>query len=112
MKTQQQNTAHPSTPLRILPFYTGVHAVEAALEDPQSRRLLWLEILLNGDVPWEDYRKWPEVEVAYEKACTWYGHYKTMIDGLIGRPPLEHRAGKIDAREIRTFQEAIYFVSA
>ncbi len=98
-------------PLRIIPFYTGFQTLEALLEDPKSRRLLWLEILLNGDFPWEAYRDLSEVEVAFEKARIWYAHYKTMITGLVGRPPLPYKTGEIDEREIRTFQEAIYFAA-
>jgi len=111
MKKQRQNRAKQGVPFRIIPSYTGVQTLEASLEDPKSLRLLWLEILLNGNFPWEAYQDLPEVESAFEKACIWYGHYKTMIDGLIGRPPLPRRTGKIDEREIRTFQEAIYFAS-
>jgi len=34
-----------------------------------------------------------------------------MIDGLVGRSPLPRKPGKIDEREIRKFQEAIYFAA-
>lgn len=112
MKKQGQNTAKQGVPLRIIPFYIGLQSLEASLKDPKSQRLLWLEILLNGDFPWENYRDLPVLEAAYEKACIWYSHYKTMIDGLVGRPPLPRKIGKIDEREVRKFQEAIYFVAS
>lgn len=97
--------------LRIIPFYTGDHTIDALLRQPASLRLLWLEILLNGNFPWGKYRHFPEVEAAYEKACIWCHHYKTMIDGHIGRTPLEPKAGEIDEKEIRKFQKALNFTS-
>jgi len=115
---QAHNRAEPDPisaqdpPLRLLPYYTGDQTLEAALKHPADLRLLWLEILLNDDFPWDSYRHLPKVEAAYEKACLWYGHYKTMIDGHIGRAPLEAKTGKIDEKEIRTFQEALNFASA
>lgn len=108
---KQKASKQQDPPLRIIPFYTGDQTLEDSLRHPASLKLLWLEILLNGDFPWENYRHFPEVEAAYEKACIWYGHYKTMIDGHIGRIPLETKAGEIDEKEIRTFQEAINFAS-
>ncbi len=76
MKKLRQNTAKQGLPLRIIPFYTGAQSLEASLEDPKSRRLLWLEILLNGDFPWGKYRNLPEVESAFEKACICTGTIK------------------------------------
>ncbi len=111
MHSQKQKTSRSSQAFRIIPFYTGIQSLEELLLHPGSLRLLWLEILLNGDFPWEDYRHYSEVEAADQKAALWYKHYKTMIDGLIGRPPLEAKTGKIDKREIRKFQEALNFVS-
>lgn len=100
-----------AAPLRILPYYTGHASLEEALRDPRGVRLLWLEILFNGDVPWQDYLDRPEVRTAYDKACVWYGHFKTMIQGRTGRPPLEPRHGEIDMREHRRFLEAPRFVA-
>lgn len=111
MYTQKRKASAQDPPLRVIPFYTGIQSLEMLLDHPASLRLLWLEILLNGDFPWEKYRHHPEVEAAYEKATIWYGHYKTMIDGLVGRPSFEAKTGKIDEREIRKFQEAVSFVS-
>lgn len=111
MHPQKQKPSRQPAPLRIIPFYTGLQSLEALRHHPASLRLLWLEILLNGDFPWEDHRHHSEVEAAYQKAALWYTHYKTMIDGLVGRPPFEEKTGKIDEREIRKFQEAVNFVS-
>lgn len=97
--------------LRIIPFYTGDQTLEAALLNPKSVRLLWLEILLNGDFHWKGSLDRPEVKTAYEKACVWYAQYKTMVEGHSGKKELEARRGEIDMREYRTFQEALNFVS-
>ena len=97
--------------LRILPFYTGCQSLEEALKHAPSRRLLWIESLLNGDFQWEKYTHLPEVAAAHEKACIWYGHFKTMVDGHVGRTPLEIKPGCIDEKEFRTFLEALNFVS-
>ena len=53
----------------------------------------------------------PRVNAAYDKACIWYGHFKTMVSGHAGRRPLEARKGEIDTREYRKFQKALIFVS-
>jgi len=57
MKNQGSKTEKQATPLRIIPFYTGVQTLKASLEAPKSRRLLYLEILLNGNLPWDAYEK-------------------------------------------------------
>lgn len=102
---------HPATRLRILPYYTGYVSLEEALRDSRGVGLLWLEILFNPDVVWQDYLHRPEVRSAYDKACVWYSHFKTMIEGRTGRPPLPPRAGEIDMREHRRFLEALQFVA-
>jgi hypothetical protein len=33
--------------LKLLPAYTGVDSLDAALQDPRAVRLLWVEILVN-----------------------------------------------------------------
>ncbi len=101
----------PEQRLRVIPYYTGDNTLEEVLSNPKSRGLLWLEILLNGEFPWKAHLEQPQVRVAYEKACVWYGHFKTMINGRIGREPLEVRTGRIDEREYRRFQEALLFVA-
>ena len=97
--------------LRIIPFYTGDESLEAALVNPKSLRLLWLEILINESIPWEEYLDRSEVNVAYEKACAWHGQFKTMVEGHAGRRSLPLRKGNVDMREYRTFLEVLNFVS-
>ena len=97
--------------LRIIPFYTGDETLEEALRNKKGLNMLWLAILLNDCISWELYLEVPEIRMAYDKACLWYGNFKTMIDGFTGRRPLELRRGKIDDREYRKFLEAINFVA-
>jgi hypothetical protein len=97
--------------LVIIPYYTGDRTLDEVLNNPKSVGLLWLEILLNGGFPWGEHLDDPQVNAAYEKACIWYGHFKTMISGRTGRGPLEPRAGTIDEREYRRFQKALLFVA-
>ena len=97
--------------LRIIPSYTGDEALEDALKNPRSARLLWLEILLNDEVPWEDHLANPLVRSAYEKACIWYSHFLTLVNGHTGRQPLPTRDGTIDMREHRRFLEALNLVT-
>lgn len=97
--------------LQILPFYTGDRTLQTALQNPKSLRLLWLEVLFNDRVRWKDHLDRPEVRIAYEKACVWYGRYRTMIEGHSGKKMLERRPGDVDMREYRTFLEALHFVS-
>jgi hypothetical protein len=107
-KTIKKTIQHP---FRIIPYYTGDETLEEILKNPKSVGLLWLEILLNDEILWENYLNRPEIKSAYEKACVWYAHFKTMIEGHAGRKPLEVRMGKIDDREYRRFLEALNFVS-
>ena len=97
--------------LVVIPYYTGDRTLDEILNNPKSVGLLWLEILLNGRFPWEEHLDRPQVKAAYEKACIWYGHFKTMVSGHTGREPLEARQGEIDTREYRRFQEALAFVA-
>jgi len=97
--------------------------LEKILKNPKSISLLWLEILFNDKIQWENHLNQPEVKAAYEKACLWYVHFKTMVEGHTGRKPLEIRMGhdprrarcpceeKIDDREYRRFLEALNFVA-
>ncbi len=98
--------------LRLIPYYTGEETLEEVLHSPKSIRLLWLEILFNSEIPWKSYFTYPEVKAAYEKACVWFTHFKTMIQVHTGRPPLEPYSGRIDPRDYRKFLEALNFVSA
>ena len=97
--------------LRILPHYTGDRDLSQALAHSHGRELLWLEILLNGDFPWQAHLTDPAVRAAYDKACLWYSHFATMIGGRIKRPPLEPRTGVLDMREHRRFLEALEFAA-
>lgn len=97
--------------LLVIPAYTGDETLGAALKSPKSIHLLWLEILLNGEVEWESYLDHPEIRAAYEKACVWYAHFKTMVEGHTGRKPLEFKSGEVDMREHRRFMEALKFVA-
>jgi len=102
---------NPKERFLILPYYTGEETLEGVLKNPRYLRLLWLEVLLNGEIPWKAYLDRPEVRTAYEKACVWYTHFKTMVQTHTRRPPLETRSGRIDLREYRKFLEALNFVS-
>ncbi len=98
--------------LRLLPAYTGVGSLEAALNDPRALRLLWLEILVNDRLDLGPWRDRAEVQAAYAKACRWFTTYRTLVEALIQREPLPHDPGAIDPREYRTFAEALRFASA
>jgi len=95
----------------LYPYYTGQQTLEEVLQDPKGRSLLWLEILFNDQIPWENYLDRSEVQVAYKKACIWYGHFKTMILGSPRCKPLKSQPGAIDSKDYRKFLEALNFVS-
>lgn len=107
-----RDTAPAFTALQLLPAYTGVMSLEEALGDARSRRLLWLEILVNDRLeltPWSDRTV---VQDAYRKACRWYTAYRSVIDSVLSRTPLPTDPGPIDAREYRILAEALHFVGA
>lgn len=98
--------------LKLIPFYTGIKTLEDVFKDRRSLNLLWLEILLNDNIPWESYFNITEVRTAYDKACVWYSHFKTMIESYTGRKPLKIiKRDAIDDREYRKFLEALNFVA-
>jgi hypothetical protein len=100
-----------SYPLKILPAYTGLNSIEAILQVPRARRLLWLEILFNDQFdfqPWQDH---PEVQDAYSKACRWFTTYRSLIQSVLPQVSLPPDSGKIDQRDYRTFAEALQFVT-
>ncbi|OGR51357.1 MAG: hypothetical protein A3I11_06500 [Elusimicrobia bacterium RIFCSPLOWO2_02_FULL_39_32] len=97
---------------KILTTYTGVRTLEDALNDKNSLKLLWLEILCNDTIDWESYFNIPMVKSAYEKAAIWYRHYRTMIDQNIHRKPLKEVTGEWDPREYRRFVEVLNFVAS
>ena len=92
---------------RIIPYYTADKTLDEALKNPKSLCLLWLEILFNGVVSWEDHLDQPQIQAAYEKACAWYSRFKTMVNGHVGWEPLERRPEDIDMREYRKFLVAL-----
>ncbi|WP_447965013.1 hypothetical protein [Nitrospira sp. Ecomares 2.1] len=107
------NNSIPSSypALKILPAYTGLNTVEAILQVPRAKRLLWLEILFNEQLdlkPWQDL---PEVKDAYQKACQWFTTYRSLIQSVVPRVSLPLDNGKIDQRDYRTFAEALQFVT-
>ena len=96
-------------PLRLLPFYLGTDSIEEALSTPRGRRILWLEILVNDRLdlsPWQGDLAGRE---AFQTACRWYHRYSRLITFLFDRTPLPRDLGPIDAREYRTFAEALHF---
>jgi len=104
-------TAEAHSALKLLPAYTGVESLEAALGDPRAVRLLWVEILVNDRLdlgPWRDH---PDVRAAYAKACRWFSAYGYLVQALVRRDPLPPDPGPIDFREYRTFAEALRFAS-
>jgi lysophospholipase L1-like esterase len=120
MKTQpwltlagMQNTSASSSShaLKVLPAYTGLNSVEATLQVPRARRLLWLEILLNDQLDLKPWQNHSEVRDAYQKACQWFTTYRSLIQSVLRRVslPLDHR--KIGQRDYRTFAEALQFLA-
>lgn len=97
--------------LKIIPYYTGVETLEDAIRLPMARKLLWLEILFNDELNWKGRLDVKEIKESYEKACDWYGSFKTIIEGHTKRKPLDEGKGRIDYREYRRFMEALNFVS-
>ena len=97
--------------LVLYPYYTGQQTLEEVLQNPVGRGLLWLEILFNDQVSWEEYFDRSEIRDAYKKACVWYGKFKTMIGLYIQREPLKGQTGTIDEKDYRKFLEALNFVS-
>ncbi|HJU04893.1 MAG TPA: hypothetical protein VJ692_07035 [Nitrospiraceae bacterium] len=97
--------------LKLLPAYTGAVALEEVLLNPRAMRILWLEILINDRVDVSPYWDRADVRDAYQKACRWYTAYRTLIHSLLSREPLPVDPTPIDAREYRTFAEALRFVA-
>jgi hypothetical protein len=108
-----QNSPSPASShsLKILPAYTGLNSIEAILQVPRARRLLWLEILFNDQLdlhPWQDQ---PDIQEAYRKACQWFTTYRSLIQSVLPRVSLPSDTGKIDQRDYRTFAEALLFAT-
>jgi|SRR6266496_5501893 len=98
--------------LKLIPHYTNKKNLEEILADRRAMNLLWLEILFNDGIEWEDYLDSEEIRQAYEKACVWYSNFKTVMEANTHRKPLRRIEGKIDNREYRRFVEVLNFVSA
>ena len=104
---------HPtsSPPLKVLPAHTGLNSLEAILQVPRAKRLLWLEILFNDQLdlkPWQDH---PDVQEAYRKACRGFTTYRSLIQSVVPRASLPLGSGKIDQREYRRFAETLQFLA-
>lgn len=84
---KRAETVFATTPLKILPAYTGATTIDEALRDPRGARLLWLELLVNDRLDLEPWREFCEFQAAYKKACRWYTMYRTVIEALIPRVP-------------------------
>ena len=97
--------------LKLIPYSTGLKELLEALQDRRALKVLWLEILFNDHIPWEEYLHIPEVKEAYDKASIWYHHFKTLVHRAGRKTPLKGRKGPIDKREYRRFLEALNFVS-
>ncbi len=100
-----------SPALKILPAYTGLNTVEAILQVPRARRLLWLEILFNDQLDLQPWQNHSEVQDAYQKACQWFTTYRSLIQSVLPRVSLPLDNGKIDLRDYRTFAEALQFLA-
>ena len=100
--------------LRIIQLYTGYNTLDDILKSKKGLNLLWLEILVNDGIPWEDYLHIPEVNNAYQKACIWYTNFKTMLNTVVNRKPLLNLniKGRVDDREYRKFLEVLNFVKS
>ena len=96
---------------KILSAYTGLESIDAVLDVPRAKRLLWLEILFNDRLDLQLWEQHPEVQAAYTKACRWYTTYRSLIHSVVPRNPLPQDFGTIDHREYRTFAEALRFVA-
>ena len=96
---------------KILSAYTGLESIDAVLDLPRAKRLLWLEILFNDGLDLTLWEQHPEVQAAHTKACRWYTTYRSLIHAVVPRIPLPQDFGTIDPREYRTFAEALRFVA-
>ncbi|MGQ0810955.1 MAG: hypothetical protein ACT4OO_07000 [Nitrospiraceae bacterium] len=108
MPQQVGQTNHP-LPLKLLPFYLDTFSIEEAARTARGRRILWLEILLNDQLDLSPWRDHSGVQEAYQTACRWYTHYRSLITYLFNRAPLPTTPGPIDFQEYRTFAEAVCF---
>jgi len=110
-RCRYDSNSKPLAQLKLLPAYVGVASLEEAIRDPHACRLLWLEILVNDQLDLDPWLTHTTVKDAYQKACRWYTHYGSLITSALARTPLPSDTGPIDAREHRTFVEAIRFAA-
>lgn len=52
---------------KILSAYTGLESIDAVLDVPRAKRLLWLEILFNDRLDLQLWEQHPEVQAATRK---------------------------------------------
>jgi len=97
--------------LKIIPSYTGTMTLDEAIKDARAKKLLWLEILFNDGVNWEEHLEVKEISDAYKKARTWYGNFKSIIEDHTQRKFMKGKIGRVDFREYRLFLEVLNFVS-
>jgi hypothetical protein len=97
--------------LIIIPAYTGCATLDEAMRDQKARGFLWLEILLNDSIDWSKKLRSKTLKKSFQKACRWYGKFKSLIEAHFKRAPLKTSSGPIDDREYRRFIEALTFVS-
>jgi hypothetical protein len=102
---------HTPQPLKLLPAYLGVTSLDEALRHPRIARILWLEILVNDAIDWATLTH-PLVQQAYQTACRWHTHYRSLISRLASRLPLPEDDGLIDERLYRQFAAALEFAHA
>ena len=100
-----------SASFKILSAYTGLESIDAVLDLPRAKRLLWLEILFNDVLDLTLWEQHPEVQAAHMKACRWYTTCRIFIHAVVARNLLPLDFGTIDYREYCTFAEALRFVA-
>jgi hypothetical protein len=97
--------------LKLLPAYTGCASLDEALADPRHQALLWLEVLFNDQLDEAALLCHPKGREAFDTACRWYTHFRSLIQFIAPRSPLPLNDGPLDFRHYRTFIEALHFVS-
>jgi hypothetical protein len=100
-----------SLPLKLLPAYTGVTSLEQALADSRHHAVLWLEVLFNDQLDEALLLQHPRGRDAYDQACRWYTHFRSLIQFIAPRTPLPENHVPLDYRQHRIFLEALHFVS-
>lgn len=100
------------TAFKVITSFTGKSTLDEVLQTPSATKLLWLEIIFNDAIEWENYLDIPAVKEAYEKASIWYYNFLSLIKETHTRQkPLTGKNGTLDYREYRRFMEVLGFVS-